>query len=289
MFRRRALAGDVQRLGPGRCQLRARPRQVQFADVAFVVAALDQRQRPFAQGHGTAVEFLPRIQLPHQEIRLRDVGLHGQQHRAQQCLALPGPGRRRIDAGRDPAEQVHLVGHAGLGTPQRGRGRIRLGGQSLRDRRRPLPRGAGARVHARVQVGPRLAQPRPGLCQPCHRCLEILVRVRRARLQLIQHRIAEYRPPVSTVGILGRPGGLPVASGRFLERHRHVGPERIIDGRHRAARQHEQGHRCRSPQIFLHGILFHFSGSAWCAATMGASCWAAECSLRAPLASRSST
>ena len=83
-----AAAVDAQRLGLRLRQLGPGARQVQLADVAGVIAALDQLQRLGAQLHCLAVELRLGVLLAHQEVGGGDVGLQRQQHRAVQRFAL---------------------------------------------------------------------------------------------------------------------------------------------------------------------------------------------------------
>src|SRR5690606_28133466 len=154
-----------------------------------------------------------------------------------------------IHIGGHPAEQVHLVGHARLGAPQRRRVGRGVRRQALRSRRGALARGAEARVQGGELVRARGAQQRPGLLQAGGGGLQVLVGLLSLGFQRVKGGVAEQLPPFAAQGLLGGLGGLPAAGfvrgqgglrlGFFVGgRDGDVGP--LVFGSHRAAGQHQQ-------------------------------------------------
>ncbi len=91
MLGRGALALHADGFGARRGQLGTGARQVEFADVAQVEAALRDLDAFFTQAYRVGQRHQLGIERAQPEIGLRDVGLQGQQHRAE-----VGFGRRRI-------------------------------------------------------------------------------------------------------------------------------------------------------------------------------------------------
>ncbi|KAG1195159.1 hypothetical protein G6F35_013263 [Rhizopus arrhizus] len=180
VFGRGAAAVDAEcfRLRGGKFGLGAR--QVQFADVAGVVAALDQLQGVRAQLDRLVVQLRFGVLFAHQEVRGGHVGLQGQQHRTVQRFALLGVGGGGVGGGCHAAEQVRFIRHRTLGAPRRHRAGGRAVGQALGDGRRALAVGAEGRIQRGEEAGAGLALQGTRLRQAGGSGLQVLVGVRRA-------------------------------------------------------------------------------------------------------------
>ena len=288
MFGHGPLAFHAHRFGLGPGQLGAGPGQFQLAHVAGIEAALEQLQGLLAQGHGIGVEGRQGIQLPQGEIGLGYVGLDGQLQGMEQGLALGRIGAGRRHPAADPAEQVGLVGDAGLGPPQGGRAGLGLRRQALGSRRGTLAGGAEADPDLGKEARAGVLLQGPGLGQTGQAGLEVLVGDGGLGFQGVQHRIGEDLPPLAPGLGLRRLGGFPLALRRgFLEGGGRFHHRALIGRRHGAAGQGQQQERQRrleagdSDCAWGHGSLL--PSQRGCSrdgtAVMGASWWAAEWSL----------
>ena len=222
-----ALPRHANRIGPRARQFVACLRQIQFADIALVKAALDQLQRILAQRHRLAIQVLIGIEFAQLEVVLRHIGLQRELHRAEQRFALLRIGLGCIHVRTDPAEQIRLVRHGPLRTPQRGGFRTAALRQELRGGRHGLARRAKARIELREPVGACRLHRRPRLLHSRRGRFQVLVSGSGLLFQVVERRVAKNPPPFAAVRVVRRLRRFPCA-GLLRCDHR-----RLLEGRRR--------------------------------------------------------
>ncbi len=248
MLRRCALTCHAHRIRTRARQFVACLRQVQFADVAFAKASLDQLERILAQAHRLTIQVLIRIEFAQLEVVLSHVRLQRELHRTEQCFALLLIRMRRVDVRTDAPKQVRFVRRGALRTPQGGGLRPTALRQELRGRRSGLTRRSKTRVEFREPVRASRLLQRPRLLD-ARRCrLQILVSRRSLLFEVIERRVAENRPPLPTQRIVRGLRLLPCArilrrdNRRFLECSRRIHIRALVrrlDGT-RGEKRHQQ-------------------------------------------------
>ncbi len=246
MLGSRPLTRDADRIGLRGRQFILCPRHVEFADIAFVEAPLDELQRIFAQHDRATEQILLRIELAQLEVVLRDVGLQCEPHRKEQRFALLRVRGRRIHVRADAAEQVDFIRHRALRAPDRAGRHVGAVRQVLRHRRQTLTRRPEARIERREPRSSRRLPQRARLLHACRSSLQVLVRRGRLLFEIVQRGVAENRPPFAAMRVVGRLRGHPAArilridDGRFLERGRRRCVRAVVRRLDRARRQQRQ-------------------------------------------------
>ncbi len=242
MLGRGALALHADGFGARRGQLGAGPRQVEFANIAQVEAALRDLDAFFTQAHRVGQRHQLGIERAQPEIGLRDVGLQGQQHRAEVGFGSRRIASRRRHTGRHSAEQVDLV----AGRQARAVARVRVGPHALRQVRFAWrqARTLGADAHADLRDTIRFgdAGNRARLLDAAGRDRQVGIVGGSFLNQRGERRIVEGQPPLAARLLLGRLRRLParaVNPRHFRGRHWRL---RLAEGVRRGhVRLHEVG------------------------------------------------
>jgi len=246
-----ALALQADGFGTRRRQLRAGTGQVEFADVAQVIAALVHVHAFFAQAHrlGQGRQFGVRgAQL---EVGLRHIRLQGQQHGTVGRFHGQRIAARGAHVRSHPAEQVHFIAGRQVGLVDVAGGDRRAVRQTQRDGGGAVALRAHVHAHLRDAVRFGDAGNRPRLPDAGGGHGQVGIGLRGFADQACEGRIIEGQPPLAARLALGGHALLPArAVGcrlhgrrlRFLERRGRLDLRLLELGRRAGGQQHGRCH-----------------------------------------------